>query len=412
MPTSATGQLFLVLCIIILVSKAAGYFTFRLGLTSMFGAMVAGVALGPSLFNLFEWPVFINDLRPAVAQIADLGFLLLIFGAGLEVGFSQLGAVRRAVVLSGWLGVGLTMLVCLPLLLVLGVDLYPALFVAITLSGTGNGIVAQMVLEMGLLRLRSGLVLLGAAMIDDILVLLMLSLLIIIATLENGLADLGVAAVRIVIYGVAATGLGWFLFPPIMALAARLKMYKGSLAMAVCLALLYGWAAEAVGGLAPIIGAFIAGICFGRVPHNIRENVEEGIQNLNYGLLVPVFFVNIGIRTDLHQLELTNLPLILSVTVAAIAAKLVGCGLGARLGGLKTREAVQVAVGMIPRGAVGLAVGSIGLNYGFLPGSLFPQLVLIILGTTIIAPPLLNRVYARDFAELAQEPSVTPMPTT
>jgi Kef-type K+ transport system membrane component KefB len=405
MPTSATAQLFLTLCIIILVSKGAGYITFRLGLTSMFGAMVAGVVLGPSLFNLFDSPVFTEDLRPAVTQIADLGFLLLIFSAGLEVGFDQFGKVQRAVVLSGWLGVGLTMALCLPLLLVLGVDLYPALFIAITLSGTGNGIVAQMVLEMELLRLRSGLVLLGAAMIDDILVLLMLSFLMIVATSGNGLADLGVAAVRIVMYGVVAIGLGWFLFPPIMVLTARLKMAKGTLAMAVCLVLLYGWAAEAVGGLAPIIGAFTAGICFGRVRNSIRESVQEGIQNLNYGLLVPVFFVNIGIRTDIRQLESANLPLIIIVTLAAIGAKLIGCGLGARLGGLKAREALQVAVGMIPRGAVGLAVGSIGLSYGFLPGSLFPQLVLIILGTTIVAPPLLNRAYAQDFAELSKQKS-------
>ena len=159
--------------------------------------------------------------------------------------------------------------------------------------------------------------------------------------------------------------------------------------------LLLGWAADKIGGMAAISGAFIAGLCLGRVRDSVHGKIEQGVGILNEGLLIPVFLINLGIRTDIRALHADSAGLILALLVTAILTKLIGCGIGARLGGFDARSALHMAIGMVPRGAVGLAIGSVGLGSGLMPESLFPQIVLVILGTTIIAPPFVRRMNLR-----------------
>jgi len=385
------AQFFLALGLILIIAKASSYVSLRLGQPSMVGALFAGVALGPGALGFYAWPVFKQDQSQSIATLAELGFMLLVFGAGLELRLSDLLKWGRVVFFSGWLGVIVTMLAVPPLMLLAHYDLGIALFTAITLAGTGNGVAAQMVLEMDMIRSKVGVAILYAAMIDDILIVLALSML--IAFKAAGvivIEDVALTVARISSFIAAATLSGWIVLPWLAEKVDDLPIQAGAIMVAVSSVLVLGWAAEELGHMNAITGAFIAGLCLGNTREATHQKIERGVEAINEGLLVPVFFINLGIRTDMRVLHFSSAGLILVLLAVSVLTKLIGCGIGARLGGFDRRSALHLALGMVPRGAVGLAIGSIGLRYGLMTNTLFPQIVLVVLGTTVIAPPLVR----------------------
>jgi Kef-type K+ transport system membrane component KefB len=393
--TSFTAQVFLALGLLLIIAKLAGDLSVRLGQPSMLGALIAGVLLGPGVINFYQLPVFSAEVGSAVATFAELGFLLLVFHAGLELTFSDLGRLGRVVFFTGWLGVIVTLLLIIPAMLALGFPFGVAAFVGVALAGTGNGVAAQMVLEMGMARMKVGIALLGAAMVDDVLVLLSLSALVAITAAGAVLpGDMLLIIGRMLLFVAGSLAIGWLALPHLAEWAAGERFTFGTgtsvgvIALAVAVVLVYGWAAEAIGGMTPIAGAFIAGLCFGRAHEGTRKAIEDGVFTLNYALLVPIFFVQLGIRTDIRLID--DIRFIVVLLVLATLTKLVGCWLGARAGGFDNGEALHLAIAMIPRGAVGLAITGVGLRYGLMPEGLFPELVVVILGTTLIAPPVVR----------------------
>jgi len=182
-----------------------------------------------------------------------------------------------------------------------------------------------------------------------------------------------------------------------------LPITGGTLAFAIACAMLLGWAAEALGGMAAITGAFIAGLCISQAKSDIRHTIEEGIRDLNYGLLMPIFFISIGLKTDLRNLQASVLPFALALFVVAVLSKILGGGLGARLGGFNNRSALRVGAAMVSRGEVGLIIGSVGLQYGLIPSEVFPEIVLVIIATTIVTPPLVRWVFQQPTAKSVVE---------
>lgn len=157
--------------------------------------------------------------------------------------------------------------------------------------------------------------------------------------------------------------------------------------------LLYAWAAEALGGMAAITGAFLAGLLFGRTP--LRPHIEAGMHTLTYAWLAPVFFVSIGLDANARILGLGSLPFVLLVVVVAVLSKVLGCGIGARLGGFSNGEALRLGVGMASRGEVGLIVASVGLGAGLIGETIFASLVIMVLLTTLLTPILLRMLYPK-----------------
>jgi Kef-type K+ transport system membrane component KefB len=388
---NTTIQLFLALGIIVLAAKAAGYASSRLGQPAVLGELLVGILLGPSVLNILGWSLFTDlHLGETIQQVAEIGVLLLMFSAGLEVRLDDLRRVGRVAVYSGGLGVVAPVLMATPAALLAGYHLEAALFIGIAMAATSVSISAQTMLELGVLRAKEGLALLGAAVIDDILAIILLSVLVAVSVTGGGLAEVIGVIVRLVAFIVVATAAGWVILPRLANRVAQLSISSGTLALAISAALLFGWGAEALGGMAAITGAFIAGLCLGRTHGDGRHTIESGLHSLNYALLVPVFFVSIGLRTDLHQLSLADLPFALVLLAVAVASKIIGSGGGARLGGFDGRSGLRVGVGMVSRGEVGLIIGSIGLQYGLIPLAVFPQIVLVILVTTLITPPMVR----------------------
>ncbi len=394
-------QLFLALGLIVIAAKAAGYASLRLGQPAVLGELLIGIILGASGLNLLHWPSFTDpNLDEAIRQFAELGVLLLLFNAGLEMHLDELRRIGRIALYSGMIGQLLSIALVIPVTLVAQYTSGTAFFVAMMLAPTSVSISAQAIRELGHLRSNEGIALLGAAIIDDVTAIILVSVLLAVSVTGDGLGSVVHVMFRLVLFLVVATGIGWIVLPRLADRVADLPISSGPLAFAVCSALLFGWSAEAFGGMAAITGAFIAGVCLSRTRSDVRRVIGEGLHSLSYGLLVPIFFVDIGLRTDLHQLTWGILPFAAGLLAVAIAAKIVGCGLGARLGGFDSRSALRVGAGMVSRGEVGLIIGAIALQYRLIPGDVFPAIVLVILGTALVTPPLERRAF--------REPSHTP----
>jgi Kef-type K+ transport system membrane component KefB len=166
---------------------------------------------------------------------------------------------------------------------------------------------------------------------------------------------------------------------------------EGLLALAIVTIALYGWAAEVLGGVAAITGAFLAGLIFART--RLRDHIEERMHGLAYSWLVPIFFVSIGLEANARELGAGGIPFALALVAVALVSKIIGSGLGARLGGFSTKDALRVGVGMSSRGEVGLIVATVGLGAGLITQSAFASVVIMVLVTTLVTPILLRALY-------------------
>jgi Kef-type K+ transport system membrane component KefB len=386
-------QFLLALVIIVPVAKGSGYLSNRLGQPSVLGELLIGLLLGPTLLDMLHWSVFSDThLGETLSHLAHLGVLLLMFIAGLEVDLKAMLQAGRPAVLTGILGVvtpiGLGMLALLPF------DFGPqqGFFIGLVLAATSVSISAQTLMELGVFRSRVGVVLLSAAVVDDVLVILLLSMFSALLVGGNGgiLAILWVL-VRMVAFLGLAFWLGARLIPRLGALVDRLPISEGVMALAIAIILLYAWTAEVLGGVAAITGAFLAGLLFARTP--LRHHIERGMHTLAYSWLVPIFFVSIGLKANALALGLEGLPFALVIVVVAVLSKIVGCGVGARLGGLSNAEALRLGVGMTSRGEVGLIVATVGLDAGLVGENIFSSVVLMVLVTTLLTPILLRALY-------------------
>ncbi|NPV66088.1 MAG: cation:proton antiporter [Anaerolineae bacterium] len=392
-------QLALALVVIILAAKTGGYISYRLGQPAVLGGLLVGVLLGPSLLDFFHLPIFTAEAHvgETITEMAELGVLLLMFIAGLDLRLSDLIKSGKVSALAGTLGVVTPVLLGTLTGLLFDMTLVSSIFLGLILAATSVSISAQTLMELSALRSRVGISMLGAAVFDDVLVVLGLSIFLALIG-DTGAAGLGAVALvllQMVGYLVIATVVGFYLLPDRLARRVeRLPVSQSLLSFAFVTMLLYAWAAEALGGMAAISGAFLAGLIFARSPQ--KERIETGVMALAYGLFVPIFFVNIGLSANARELIGGSMALMLAMTVVAILSKIIGAGLGGRLGGLTSREALQLGVGMMSRGEVGLIVVSVGVSNGLVSTDVFAAVVGVVILTTLLTPPLLRLLFARN----------------
>ena len=388
-------QFLLLLSIVIVVAKAAGYLSVQLGQPAVLGELLAGLLLGPTLLDILHWPLFGGGhLAETVHQLAHLGVLLLMFVAGLEVDFETMVRSGRPAVLSGVLGVAVPILLGMAVAQPFGFDRQQGFVLGLVLAATSVSISAQTLLELKVLRSRVGIALLGAAVVDDVLVILLLSLFVALVGGGGGgiLAILWVV-VRMGLFLVLAAWLGARFIPRLAAVVDRLPISEGVLALVIVVTLLFSWGAEFLGGIAAITGAFLAGLLFGRTP--LRLQIETGVHTLAYSWLVPIFFVSIGLDANARALGPEGWPFALAIVGVAVVSKVLGSGLGARLGGFSNKEALRMGIGMTSRGEVGLIVAAIAQEAGLIDESVFASVVLMVLATTLLTPIMLRAVYPR-----------------
>jgi Kef-type K+ transport system membrane component KefB len=390
-------QLVLSLIIIITGAKAGAWLANRLGQPAVLGELLVGVLLGPSVLDMLHWSALANSAEPhllaeTVEQLAELGVVCLMFLAGLEIDLREMRRSGRVATLSGVSGVVVPLALGLLVAMPFGYQGNTAIFIGLTLTATSVSISAQTLLELGKLRTREGLALLGAAVIDDVLVILLLSAFTAMAGGQASAGDILTIVLKMVAYLSITVLIGLFVLPRLAEWVDRQPISEGLAALVLVVALLFAWSAEVVGGLAAITGAFIAGAGFGR--SHLRDEIQRHMHTLTYAFLVPVFFVSIGLKTNARLLAGPDIWFALALVLAAILSKVIGCGLGARLGGTSNLEALRVGLGMVSRGEVGLIVASVGVTEGLIQTQVFSVITLIVLATTLVTPLLLRLTYS------------------
>ena len=388
-------QLALALALIITAAKSVGYLSFRMGQPVVLGELLVGVILGPSVLNLLGASYFSDQHLPEVIHdMAEMGVLLLMFLAGLELHLSDLLHSGKVAALAGTLGVILPLALgtLTGILFVMGIQ--PAVFIGLILSATSVSISAQTLMELKVLRSRVGVGLLGAAVFDDILVLLILSIFTALTQpASGGFVAIVWIILKMVLFLGAASVFGWWAFPKLNRWIGSLPVSQGLIAFTFVTLLLYGWLAETIGQMAAITGAFLAGLWFSRTAE--KEHIRSGINTIAYGIFVPVFFIDIGLSANARQLNWESGLLLVALALVAVIGKVFGSGAGALLGGFTRREAIQLGAGMISRGEVGLIVASIGVNQGLIQADIFSAVVGVVILTTILPPPLLKALFPK-----------------
>jgi Kef-type K+ transport system membrane component KefB len=366
---------------VLLAAKLGDEIFKRLGQPALIGEILAGVIVGPSVLGLVE-------IGEVLEVFAELGVIFLLFWVGLETRISEMREVGRTAFSVGIAGVAFPFAGGIGLGLLLGEDVGTSLFLGAALAATSVGITSAVLIDLGMIRSRAARTVLGAAIIDDILALIL------VAVATGVAAEGGLDPVELlVVIGLAVAFVAFFALGGTRAFAHRPQILKeprfseSPLLPAVILCL--GVAAFAAQiGLAAIIGAFLAGLMVAETKE--QHPIEDEIAPL-YAFFPPFFFAFIGIQLDLGALaDAETLGLLVLVTAVAAATKFVGAWLGARA--MERREALIVAVGMVPRGEVGIIVASIGAIAGVIDEQLFAVVVTMSIATTLAVPAILRRL--------------------
>ena len=387
-------QFSLLISLLLIIAKAAGYLSVKLNQPSVLGELIVGVLIGPSFLNILHLPFFDSHLEEPLHFLSEIGVLLLMFIAGLELHLSELLRSSKVSAYAGSLGVIVPVVLGVFTGRFFGFDFNQSVFLGLTLGATSVSISVQTLLEMRVLRSRVGLGLLGSAVFDDILVILLLSLFLALGTGGANITSILLILVKMVGFLLFSIIFGWWILPYLSRRISKLPISEGVLALALSVLLVYGIASEVVGGMAAITGAFLAGLMFSRTPE--KENIERGMHALSYGLFVPIFFVSIGLAVDIRQLTTNEMGLVIVVCVIAVLGKILGAGSGAMLAGFSPKESLQLGTGMISRGEVGLILATVGVDSGFMKSNMFSVVLVMVLFTTLITPPALRFLFREN----------------
>lgn len=381
------------LALILLSTKVLGLLTRRFKMPQVVGALLAGVILGPAVLNTLSDVDFIT-------KMSEVGVIVLMFTAGMETDIKELkktGAASFIIALIGVLvplGGGFLLAHFFN-----GPDLSQGatasiflqnMFIGVILTATSVSITVETLKEMGKLNTRAGNAILGAAIIDDILGIIALT---IITSMADPNVNIGIVLLKVVAFFVFAGVAGVLFFLFFRKLQNHYhKDMRRFVILAFVFCLLISYCAEEFFGVADITGAFIAGLIISntqRAPY-----IASRFETLSYTLISPVFFASIGLKMVMPEMTTSIIVFSILLMVIAVLTKIVGCGLGAKLCHFTTRESVQVGVGMVSRGEVALIVATKGAALGLMSDSFMGPIILTVVLTTVIAPVLLKIAFS------------------
>lgn len=389
------------LALILLGTKVFGLFSRKLRMPAVVGALLAGILLGPAVFGLVQPSNLISTL-------SEIGVIVLMFGAGLETSITDLKKAGLKAFVIAVLGVlvPLAMGYAIGMMYNVGPDAWiENLFLGVILTATSVGITVETLKEMGAMKTESGNAILAAAVIDDVLGIIALT---IVSGLADSSIDVGMVLLKIVLFFIFAVVVGvvlhkafawWFDHD------SRGGLQRYSI-VSFAFALLMAYASEAFFGVADITGSFVAGLIISGTSQ--CAYVEKRIGTLSYLLISPVFFASIGLKLEPLQLSTSLLILIVLLCVVSVVSKVVGCGLGGLLCRYSKTQSIRIGCGMVSRGEVALIVANRGMALGILPSIFVTPILLCVVFTTIITPVLLKLVYNPkgddpDYLQIAQK---------
>lgn len=374
------------IAVILLSTKILGDATNKVNLTQVVGALLAGVLLGPSCLGLITETDFI-------AKTAEIGVILLMFTAGLDTDIQEMKKNSVACFVIASIGVLVPLLggtACYYFFFIPGSTSYneilKAVFVGVILTATSVSITVEALREMGKLEGKVGNAILGAAVIDDIIGIIVLT---VVISMKDTSVSISAIMIKILLYAVIMIVLGYLLNRFQEPIDKNLgKRRITTYIVAACFIVSY--VTETFFGIADITGAYLLGLFFSQ--HRVKKEIARKITVPSYLFFSPIFFASVGLKVELGGLtgKLMIFPLIL--LVVAVLTKILGCGLGAKICGFNGKEALQVGVGMVSRGEVALIIAQKGFAVGLISADMFPPIVLVVIATTIITPVVLRKI--------------------
>ena len=386
------------IALILLSTKVLGLFSKVVRLPQVVGALLAGIILGPACLGIVHSTEMLSNL-------SEIGVIVLMFAAGLETDIDELKRTGKASFLIALIGV------LVPLAGGAAVAYFfndstdsnvmlQNIFIGIILTATSVSITVETLKEMGKLSTRAGNAILGAAIIDDILGIIALT---VVISMADESVNIGIVLLKI---------LGFFAFTFVAAVgyhyafkkwtdnsAVKLRRYV-VISFVFCLVLAY--CAEVFFGVADITGAFFAGLALSGTKKS--EYISKRFDTLSYLLLSPIFFAGIGLKVELPTMNGEIILFTVLLCVVAALTKVIGCGLGAKICKYTSKESLQIGVGMISRGEVALIVANKGEAVGLMSDKFFAPVIIMVVFTTVITPVLLKLV----FKDKTSEPETKP----
>lgn len=386
-------KILLNIAVILAATRIGGIVSRKCKMPEVLGALLAGVILGPMALNLMHYD---DNIR----LLADIGVILLMFLAGLETNveqFKRAGRSSFAIALSG---------ILVPLILgSLGVFLFnrngmESIFTGVILTATSVSITVETLTELGKLNSRAGINILGAAVIDDLLGLVLISVLLAVCNGRGGGSIISTAA-GIVLFCLFGTLALLFLPKMINRLTKDIKPGRTMLTFSLAAALAAAFIAESL-GVAAITGAYLCGLLLSQFVH--KDYLERNVKAISSGFLSPIFFASIGLEASLSGFSAKAIAITLVMFVAAVAGKMIGCGAAARLFKFSRSESVQIGTGMMSRGEVAMITVNIGLQNHIVSQALFIPTILVVLLTTIVTPIFLKLAFSHKNERRLENP--------
>ena len=386
--------------LILFSTKLLGLISRRIKLPQVVGALLAGIIIGPGVLNLVVESEFIM-------QLSEIGVIFLMFIAGLETDIDALKKQGKACFTIAILGV------LIPFALGLGTTylfgkfgmqdvvgdsnlFLESVFVGVILTATSVSITVETLREMGKLNSNVGNALLGAAIIDDILGIIALS---VVSSFADTSVQVSVILLKIVLYFVVMAVVSFVLYKILKNWFMDKENFKRQVIAVIGLCLLLAYISEEYFGVADITGAFVTGLIISAVGLK-KEKIMFAVDDLSYAFLSPIFFASIGLKLVLPKMIIVAFAVVLSIV--AIISKLWGCALGAKMFKFSNKESLQIGAGMVSRGEVALIVANKGVKLGIISNVIFAPILIVVIITTIIAPILLKLAFKEDKAKAGE----------
>ena len=377
----------LLLALIMISTKICGLLTEKVSLPQVLGSLLAGIILGPSFLGILYETDFL-------IKTSEIGVILLMFIAGLDTDMEELKKTGKASFIIAMLGVIVPLFVCTALHYAFygrlpgSIGFMESLFIGVVFSATSVSITVETLNEMGKLKTKAGTAIIGAAIIDDIIGIVVLS---VVSGFHGGRTNLSKLFAEIALFFVFTAMIGFFIYKLFQAMENHHAHSRRVAIWALAFCFILSYIAETFFGLADITGAYFAGVILCNLTR-MKAEISKKLNIVAYVIFSPVFFASIGIKTNLNGLTGGILMFALLLFVAAVITKIIGCGLAAKLCGLTNSEAITVGVGMVARGEVAFMVAQKGINSGIIDEKIFPAVVLAVIGATLITPILLKIV--------------------
>ena len=378
------------LAVLLLAAKAFGIAAKRFGAPEVVGEIIAGLLLGPAVFGLVEETDFLQ-------KMSEIGVMMLMFEAGLGTDMKKLKETGAKATTIAFAGVVVPVILGALLFMMFygfgapGSDQFlKGIFIGTVISATSVSITVAALKELGKLNDTVGTTITGAAIIDDVIGIVVLTLVLGMRG-GDGSGSIGSVLLKVVLFFAIAIGTGFLVYKGMRWLDERYPHMRRIPIASLCYCLLLGYVAETYFGIADITGAYLAGVVLCNLSD--RDYIEQKIDISSYMFFSPLFFTGIGLKTTFGSMNVKLLIFSILFVLVALASKIIGCGGSSLLLGFNKKDSLKIGIGMMSRGEVALITAQEGLAAGLLTSDFFTAIILLILVSSIVTPICLNRVY-------------------